>query len=67
MLETQKLKDILAASEEIGSSRTKLEQLVRAGAPHFDISSPGSQRRRLRFDMSELREWLRVRADGRAA
>jgi predicted DNA-binding transcriptional regulator AlpA len=43
-------------------SRSHLDALVRAGLPFHDATLPGRQRRRLRFDLSEVLEWMRARA-----
>jgi hypothetical protein len=46
----------------VKASRSALEVLIPAGLPCYDIGKPGAKRRRLRFRVSEVLDFLRKRA-----
>lgn len=55
------LRDAKECAAFLRVSRSHLDALVRAGLPYHDATLPGRQRRRLRFDLGEIRAWMRAR------
>jgi predicted DNA-binding transcriptional regulator AlpA len=58
MDQTKRLSDANEATRFLNVSRSHLDALVRAGLPYHDATLPGRKRRRLRFDLEEVKAWL---------